>query len=140
MTENPDHLLSMTVAVVCAALPVSPVGVNIPELISTTYAALGAAGQPAAAEPSPEKMPHTAAVSVRKSLADPKVILSMIDGKPYKALRRHLSANGLTPAEYRERYNLPADYPMTAPVYSAARSEMAKASGLGKKRGDDAQA
>lgn len=76
---------------------------------------------------------HVPAVSVRKSLASKDHIISMIDGKPYKALRRHLSTHGLTPEEYRARYNLKADYPMVAESYSAQRREMAKKIGLGSK-------
>jgi predicted transcriptional regulator len=76
---------------------------------------------------------YTPAVSVRKSLASKDHIISMIDGKPYRTLRRHLSTNGLTPDEYRARYNLKADYPMVAESYSAARREMAKKLGLGRK-------
>jgi predicted transcriptional regulator len=59
----------------------------------------------------------------------------MIDGKPYKTLRRHLATNGLTPEEYRARYNLKADYPMVAEAYSEARRAMAKSIGLGRKAG-----
>ncbi len=81
---------------------------------------------------------HTPAVSVRKSLASRDHILSMIDGKPYRTLRRHLSSNGLTPEEYRARYNLKSDYPMVAPSYSEARREMAKKIGLGRKPGQKA--
>jgi predicted transcriptional regulator len=77
---------------------------------------------------------HKAAVSIDESLASPDQILSLIDGKPYKALKRHLSAHGLTPAEYRARYGLPADYPMVAQGYSAARREVALKLGLGGKR------
>ncbi len=85
---------------------------------------------------SAESVPeHVPAVSVRKSLADPKRIISMIDGKPYKTLRRHLANNGMTPVEYRERYGLKADYPMVAPTYSEARRTMAKSIGLGRKPG-----
>jgi predicted transcriptional regulator len=73
------------------------------------------------------------AVSVRKSLASKDHIISMIDGKPYKMLRRHLSTHGLTPEEYRARYNLKPDYPMVSENYSAARREMAKKIGLGQK-------
>ncbi len=80
-----------------------------------------------------EQATHTPAVSVRKSLASPDHIISMIDGKPYKTLRRHLSTNGLTPEEYRQRYNLKPDYPMVAPNYSEARRTMAKNIGLGQK-------
>ncbi len=75
------------------------------------------------------------ATSVRKSLASPDHIISMIDGKKYKTLRRHLSTNGMTPEEYRERYNLKADYPMVAATYSEARRAMAKSIGLGRKAG-----
>lgn len=78
---------------------------------------------------------HEPAVSVRKSLASRDHIVSMIDGKPYKTLRRHLATNGMTPEEYRARYNLKPDYPMTAPNYSEARRAMAKKIGLGRKPG-----
>jgi predicted transcriptional regulator len=70
---------------------------------------------------------------VRKSLASPDHIISMIDGKSYKTLRRHLSGNGLSPEEYRARYNLKSDYPMVAPTYSEARRTMAKSIGLRRK-------
>jgi predicted transcriptional regulator len=75
----------------------------------------------------------TPAVSVRKSLASRDHIISMIDGKPYRALRRHLSTHGLTPEEYRARYKLKPDYPMVAPAYSEQRRAMAHKIGLGAK-------
>ena len=78
---------------------------------------------------------YTPAVSVRKSLASKDHIISMIDGKPYKTLRRHLAGHGLTPAEYRQRYGLKPDYPMVAENYSEARRAMAKKIGLGRKPG-----
>jgi predicted transcriptional regulator len=87
---------------------------------------------PEAGEAAPE---YTAAVSVRKSLASKDHIISMIDGKPYKTLRRHLAGHGLTPEQYRERYNLRPDYPMVAENYSQARRDMAKRIGLGRKPG-----
>ncbi|QNA82951.1 MucR family transcriptional regulator [Sphingomonas sp. So64.6b] len=77
----------------------------------------------------------TPAVTVRKSLASKDHLISLIDGKQYKMLRRHLSQNGLTPEQYRQRYNLKADYPMVAENYSIARREMAKKIGLGRKPG-----
>ena len=86
------------------------------------------ADEPAAAK-------YTRAVTPRASLASREHIISMIDGKPYKSLRRHLSGHGLTPEEYRERYGLPRDYPMVAPEYSEKRSALAKAAGLGRKPG-----
>ena len=69
-------------------------------------------------EPDPE---YVAAVSVRANLASRDNILSMIDGKPYKSLKRHPSTRGLSPAKYRARCKLPADYPMVAPNYSQQR-------------------
>jgi predicted transcriptional regulator len=84
----------------------------------------------ASEEPAQE---FTPAVTVRKSLASKDHIISMIDGKPYKTLRRHLSTNGLTPEEYRTRYNLKNDYPMVAESYSESRRAMAKKIGLGRK-------
>lgn len=92
------------------------------------------AAAPAAAE---EFVP---AVSVRKSLASKDHLISLIDGKPYKTLKRHLAGNGLTPEQYRERYNLKADYPMVSESYSQVRRDMAKKIGLGRKPGQKAPA
>jgi len=85
----------------------------------------------ASEEPTSEEF--TPAVSVRKSLASKDHIISLIDGKPYRTLRRHLNTHGLTPEEYRARYNLKADYPMVAPTYSEQRRAMAHKIGLGAK-------
>lgn len=103
---------------------------------------LGGLTSPAASQPDEEaaRSEYTPAVSVRKSLGSRDHIISMIDGKPYKTLRRHLATNGLTPDEYRARYNLKADYPMVAPAYSEIRRETAKRLGLGRKPADTAQA
>ena len=99
----------------------------------TVTALLGTGTETSVAEaPAAE---YTPAVSVRKSLASKDHIISMIDGKPYKTLRRHLATNGLTPAEYRERYGLKADYPMVSENYSESRRAMAKKIGLGRKPG-----
>ena len=76
---------------------------------------------------------HVPAISLRKSLGSKYHLISMIDGNPYKTLRRHLSTHGLTPQEYRTRYNLKPDYPMVAPAYSEQRRAMAKKIGLGSK-------
>ena len=75
------------------------------------------------------------AVSVRKSLGSRERILSLIDGKPYATLKRHLGRHGLTPQQYRARYGLRDDYPMVAPAYAERRRELAKAIGLGRKTG-----
>jgi predicted transcriptional regulator len=92
-----------------------------------------AEGSETTAEEPGEEPNYTPAVSDRKSLASRDHIISMIDGKPYKTLRRHLAGHGLTPDEYRARYNLKRDYPMVAPSYSEVRSAMAKQIGLGAK-------
>ncbi len=86
-----------------------------------------------ATEAKNEPEQHTPAVSVRKSLASPDHIISMIDGKPYRTLRRHLAGHGMTPDDYRQRYGLKADYPIVAPSYSENRRAMAKTIGLGRK-------
>ena len=105
---------------------------DLAELIRSTHLALTAIDAPAPAKPAvPVFEP---AVTARKSLASPDHILSMIDGKPYKTLKRHLSGHGLTPAEYRQRYKLANDYPMVAPAYSEQRRLVAKRLGLGRKR------
>jgi predicted transcriptional regulator len=128
-TETPD-LTTLTVQLLSAYVSNNQVpSAELAGLIQTTRTALS--GDVAAVEPAaPEFAPATTA---RKSLASRDHIVSMIDGKPYKTLKRHLSTNGLTPAEYRERYKLPKDYPMVAPGYSEQRREVAKRLGLGRK-------
>jgi predicted transcriptional regulator len=107
---------------------------DVPAFLASVHDALGKLGTATADEAETKSdARYEPAVSVRKSLADPNFIISMLDGKPYKSLKRHLSANGLTPDQYRERYGLKADYPMTAPAYSAVRSAAARAIGLGRK-------
>lgn len=107
---------------------------DVPAFLKSMHDAvlsLSAASVEAVAKETPVE--YTGAVTARKSLANPDVIISMIDGKPYKTLTRHLTANGLTPAEYRSRYGLKDDYPMTAPNYSAMRRDLAHRIGLGSK-------
>jgi predicted transcriptional regulator len=70
---------------------------------------------------------------IRKSITHDHIV-SFEDGKPYKTLRRHLTLRGLSPEAYREKWGLPRDYPMTAASYSAQRSELARALGLGQQR------
>ena len=115
---------------------------DVPAFLQSMHATLTGLATPAAeAVPSePAAEGHVPAVTVRKSLASNDHIISLIDGKPYKTLRRHLSTNGLTPEEYRARYNLKADYPMVAPAYSEARRAMAKKIGLGRKPGQGVKA
>lgn len=104
--------------------------------LKSMHDAVARLNEPVAAEAQEEPAwEHTPAVTARKSLANPNFIISMIDGKPYKTLRRHLSTNGMTPEEYRQRYGLKADYPMVAANYSEARRAMAHKIGLGRKAG-----
>ena len=102
---------------------------DLPALIGSVHQALRGVGLPVQKEP--EK--PTPAVPVRKSIT-PDYLISLEDGKQYRSLKRHLTGRGLTPAQYREKWGLSADYPMVAPNYSKARSELARTSGLGQKR------
>jgi predicted transcriptional regulator len=109
---------------------------DVPTFLKSMYDAVnGLTGVPVESLGEEAAAEFTGAVTARKSLSNPDVIISMIDGKPYKTLKRHLSNNGLTANEYRARYGLKADYPMTAPTYSAVRRDMAKKIGLGRKPG-----
>lgn len=129
-TEQAD-LTTLTVQLLSAYVSNNSVPANeLADLIETTRTALSGNTAPKVA-PAPEFEP---AVSVRKSTASRDHLVSLIDGKPYKSLKRHLSSHGLTPAEYRERYKLPKDYPMVAPAYSEARREVAQRLGLGRRR------
>lgn len=111
---------------------------EVPTFLRTMHATItelsGTSNAPAEVpEETPAEQEFTPAVTVRKSLASRDHIISLIDGKPYKTLKRHLSGHGLTPEQYRQRYNLKPDYPMVAESYSTARREMAKKIGLGSK-------
>jgi predicted transcriptional regulator len=70
-------------------------------------------------------------VPIRRSIT-PDFLICLEDGKRFKSIRRHLAGHGLTPAQYRQKWNLPSDYPMVAPNYAAQRSELAKKMGLGQ--------
>jgi len=111
---------------------------EVPAFLRTMHATVSelAAGSSASAQGTEDAAPaeeFTPAVTVRKSLASKDHIISLIDGKTYKTLRRHLSGHGLTPEQYRERYKLKPDYPMVAENYSEARRQMAHKIGLGQK-------
>lgn len=106
---------------------------EVPAFLARMHQAVSGLSSPVQTTIEEPQTEHVAAVSVRKSLASPDHIVSMIDGKPYRTLRRHLTSNGLTPDEYRARYGLRSDYPMVAQSYSEQRSEMARRIGLGRK-------
>jgi len=104
---------------------------DIPNLISQVHAALArVSGKPGDAPAEPLKP----AVSVKKSIT-PEYIICLEDGKKFKSLKRHLRTQyNMTPEQYREKWGLSADYPMVAPNYAAARSQLAKQMGLGQQR------
>jgi predicted transcriptional regulator len=104
---------------------------ELPALIESVHAALSKAGSGAEEQPKEELRP---AVPIKKSVT-PDYVICLDDGKKFKSLKRHLrTAYGLTPDQYRARWDLPSDYPMVAPNYAKARSELATRMGLGQKR------
>ena len=104
---------------------------ELPDLILAVHSAVERLGKkPEAALIQAEvRLP---AVSVRKSVT-PDYLICLEDGKRFRSMRRHLKLLGLTPEQYREKWNLPSDYPMVAPNYAAQRSALAKKLGLGRK-------
>ena len=104
---------------------------DIPALINQVHAALQ---RVTSGETQPSSEPLKPAVSVKKSI-NPDFIVCLEDGKKFKSLKRHLRAQyNMSPEQYREKWGLPADYPMVAPNYAAARSRLAKQMGLGQQR------
>jgi predicted transcriptional regulator len=115
---------------------------DVRDFLQSMYEAVSALVTAPAADAANEQpaVEYTPATTARRSLSSPEHIISLIDGKPYKTLRRHLSGHGLSPEQYRERYGLKADYPMVAPAYTEVRRAMAKKIGLGRKPSTDAPA
>ena len=104
---------------------------ELPALIGDVHAALDKISQDTPTQERPAQKP---AVAVNKSIM-PDYIICLEDGKEFKSLKRHLRTHySLSPEEYREKWNLPHDYPMVAPNYARARSELAKKMGLGTRR------
>src|SRR5579871_4997647 len=127
-----ETLITLTSDIVAAHVSNNSVTVeDLPSLISGVYGALSGLGQPV---PVVEEAPEPA-VSVRSSVK-PDYIVCLEDGKKLKMLKRHLMTHyNMTPEQYRQRWNLPADYPMVAPNYAEKRRELAKSIGLGRKPG-----
>ncbi len=124
------ELLEHTTRIVAAHVANNPIAAaELPSVIATVHQALAALGpEEAAAKPKP-------AVSIKQSVK-PDYIVCLDDGKKLKMLKRHLkTAYNMTPDDYRKRWGLPGDYPMTAPNYAAKRSKLAKKIGLGRKPG-----
>jgi predicted transcriptional regulator len=133
MADGQDEtLLTLTVDIVAAHVSNNSVAVaDLPGLITRVHDALAGLGRPNE-EPQLELKP---AVSVRTSIK-PDHIVCLEDGKKLKMLKRHLmAAYNMTPEQYRQRWNLPVDYPMVAPNYAAKRRDLAEKIGLGRKPG-----
>lgn len=127
------NLTTLTADIVSAHVANNNVpSTEVGALIGTVYQALAGLGAPAAAE---EQAKPQGAITARRSLSNSGHILSMIDGKPYKMLRRHIGQHGYTPESYRETFGLPRDYPMVARDYAEQRRELAHKIGLGRKPG-----
>lgn len=107
---------------------------ELQSLIRDTFATLSSLTVETAASASPDapEVEARSKAEIRKSIGAESLV-SFEDNKPYKSLKRHLSSRGMTPAEYRAKWGLPADYPMVHPAYSAKRSELARSIGLGSK-------
>ena len=130
MSETSSAFISLSADVVAAYVSNNSVPqADLPSLIASIHKALRDAAN---GKQHAEKVVLEPPVSIKKSMSASHLI-SMEDGRPYKSLKRHRTARGLTPAQYREKWSLPFDYPTVAPNYSKARSELAKALGLGQK-------
>ena len=129
--ESDTDVLRLTAKIIPAHVGNNQVTVGaLPELIQSVHRSLATAGttEPASALLTP-------AVPVRRSVF-PDHIVCLEDGRKLKMLKRHLQASyGMTPRQYREKWGLPADYPMVAPNYASQRSSLAKQIGLGRKSG-----
>jgi predicted transcriptional regulator len=131
-TTTTGNYIELTAEIVSAYVSNNTVpAAEISGLISQVHAALTrVSGKPGDAPAEPLKP----AVSVKKSIT-PEHIVCLEDGKKFKSLKRHLRTQyNMTPEQYREKWGLSADYPMVAPNYAAARSQLAKQMGLGQQR------
>ncbi|MDE8652597.1 MucR family transcriptional regulator [Novosphingobium album (ex Liu et al. 2023)] len=129
-TDMSETLITLTSDIVAAHVANNSVAVeDLPALITNVYGALAGLGSAVVVE---QEKPEPA-VSIRASVK-PDYIVCLEDGKKLKMLKRHLMTHyNMTPEEYRQRWNLPADYPMVAPNYAEKRRELAKKIGLGRK-------
>jgi predicted transcriptional regulator len=135
MIDNHDQreaeLIELSSEIVAAYVGHNALSVaDLPKLIADVYTALKSLGSGQAVVAAEPLKP---AVTVRRSVT-PEHLTCLEDGKKFKSLKRHLMTHhNLTPQQYRDKWNLPVDYPMVAPNYSATRSTLAKSSGLGRK-------
>jgi predicted transcriptional regulator len=134
MSENPgsSHFIELTADIVSAYVSNNPVPAgDIPALINQVHSALMQVSTGRSDSPSEPLKP---AIPVKRSI-NPDYIVCLEDGKKFKSLKRHLRTQyNMTPEQYREKWSLAPDYPMVAPNYAAARSQLAKQMGLGQQR------
>ncbi|WP_307356197.1 MucR family transcriptional regulator [Methylobacterium brachiatum] len=130
--DRPFKSVDLVTEIVSAYVSKNPLPpAELPMLIGNIHAAV----DNLARRPPLSKAAETATpAQIRKSITS-NALISFIDGKPYRTLKRHLASHGLDPSSYRERYGLPEDYPMVAASYAALRSQLAKAIGLGSVAG-----
>ncbi|MBD0415926.1 MucR family transcriptional regulator [Oryzicola mucosus] len=130
--KNAEALIELTADVVAAYVSNNPVPVgDLASLIADVHAALGRIG---GAPEAPVVDRQKPAVNPKRSVHD-DYIICLEDGKKFKSLKRHLMTHyDMTPEQYREKWGLDANYPMVAPMYAEARSQLAKKMGLGRKR------
>ena len=130
--EMQETLITLTADIVAAHVSNNSVAVSdLPLLINNVHGALAGLGGPAPVV----EVKQEPAVSIRSSIK-PDYIVCLEDGKRLQTLKRYLGGRfGLTPEQYRQKWNLPSDYPMVAPNYAKRRSQIAKKMGLGHKRG-----
>jgi len=130
MSDDKSNVSEMVADIVAAYVGNNAVqAAELPDIIRSVHSALSEAekGGPAAA---PRAAPPT---SIKKSIT-PDYLICLEDGKKFKSLKRHLQSQyGMSPEEYRAKWGLPSDYPMVAPNYAKARSELARKMGLGRK-------
>lgn len=131
-TSSDNHYIELAANIVAAYVSHNSVpSAEIPNLISQIYTALKRVSDGQGPNAADSAKP---AVPIKRSVT-PEYIVCLEDGLKFKSLKRHLRTRyNLTPDQYREKYNLPADYPMVAPNYAATRSKLAKDMGLGQQR------
>ncbi len=135
MTTKPDisDILELTADIVSAYVSHNklPAG-DVPDFIEQVFDRVNALSNPERLkERGPKPIP---AIPIAESVTD-EFIYSLEDGQPYKSLKRHLKAQyGMSPADYREKWGLPPDYPLVAPAYARERSMLAKKTGLGRRQ------
>ena len=128
--DNKSEIIEMTTDIVSAYVGNNSItAADLPSLIQNVHRALS---QVTTGEDATPQAPQEPAVSVRKSIT-PDYLICLEDGRKFKSLKRHLRTKyDMSPEEYRSKWNLPKDYPMVAPNYAKARSDLAKQMGLGQ--------